>query len=404
MADEESEIRLTDIRLEDVVRLWRRSGRSEGTIHQYTLWVRRYQAYCFRQGIDQAARLSADGVARFARDYVGPRTHRQNSPEGRDGARNALRAWSWALRLLGHDVPDWRSEMRVLARLPSLLHRYSEYRMKVRGVAASTLDRDVKTATLFLSVLRSRRRTVANMRVSDLDAFVARVSRQVSARTAADTCSSLRAFLRFLHTISRARQDFASCVIAPRARHAARLPRALPWPDVRRLLKSIDRESLRGRRDFAILLPMASCDLGTAEICSLRLESVDWAGSILHVIRPKTGVPIELPLLPAVARALAGYIQRARPSHAIARELFVTSALPHTRLTGSAIRHLLRKHALAAGIKSLRVPLAVCAGEGTHFDSRIFARKRSTNSRAWSLKSGCRGRSKFRTPAMLSST
>jgi site-specific recombinase XerD len=234
--------------------------------------------------------------------------------------------------------------------LPAHLQEYAEYRVRHHGVAQSTLPRDVDVATQFLSALRLSGRSLSTARVSDLDDFVAGLARRMSARTVAGLCSSLRAFLRFEHATGRLRRDLAASVVAPRVRRDARPPRALPWKDVRRMLRLVDLVRPRGRRDFAALLMMASYGMGAAELCALRLEDIDWNGGVLRIRRAKTGVEIELPLMPAVARAIAAYLRNERPQHALAREVFVASQLPHTALTGAAVRHLVRKHARRAGI------------------------------------------------------
>src|SRR5436305_1168508 len=93
---------------------------------------------------------------------------------------------------------------------------------------------------------------------------------------------------------------------APRCRCGAtsqRPPRTLPWTDVQRILRAIGRSEAPGRRDFAIVLLLATYGLGAAEVLGIRLQDLDWQAGILRVRRPKTNMTIELPLLPAVAKA-----------------------------------------------------------------------------------------------------
>ena len=68
-----------------------------------------------------------------------------------------------------------------------------------------------------------------------------------------------------------------------------------------------------GKRDFAMLLLLATYGLGAAEILGLRLEDLNWSAGVLKACRPKTKVAIELPLLPSVARALTAYLRLERP-------------------------------------------------------------------------------------------
>jgi integrase len=99
-----------------------------------------------------------------------------------------------------------------------------------------------------------------------------------------------------------------------------------------------------------MLLMLASYGMGSAEVVSLRLDDFDWKAKILRVRRPKTGIAIELPLLPAVARAVAEYLRRGRPAPSMTREVFLSIAMPHRPTTSSALRHQVRKYASRAGI------------------------------------------------------
>lgn len=331
------------------MRVWRASGRSEATIAVYVLWVRKYRVHCRVQELDEVEALTRAAVIKYAIQYRGPRRGSRVKAITRFGARHALRAWSCALKLLGVNVPDWQP-------LPSprqwspLLTMYSQHRTEHRGVSAATLARDMDVASGFLRSLREDGRAPTTVRVIDIDRFVDELSVGRSRRTAASLCSALRCFLRFLTVIGRTRRDFASCVIAPRYRSDERPPRALPWTSVRHILRVIPRDTAIGRRDFAMFLLMATYGLGAGEVIGLCLDDIDWRANILRARRPKTDVPLELPLLPAIAKALAGYIQRGRPQHIKTRAVFVSVVLPHHRVSTSAIRSKVRKYARAAGI------------------------------------------------------
>ena len=110
---------------------------------------------------------------------------------------NALHAWCCALRALGVAAPPWRVK-REAPPLPPLLGEYRRFRKAHCGVSDSTLCRDIDTAAAFLALLRSRRRPIQQSRLKDVDVFVSNTAGRFSTSTVANTCSSLRAFLRFL--------------------------------------------------------------------------------------------------------------------------------------------------------------------------------------------------------------
>lgn len=315
----------------------------------YLHWVQRFRSYCKRTGHNEIQQCTLKGALSFGSAYRGPRRPNGVGAESRDCIRSALHAWSCALRTLGFTVPEW-APPRPKARLHPLIEEYSKYRTLHRGVAQTTLVRDVQIACEFMELLRSRNKSIRAARPRDLDAFVERMSKRHSRRIVATDCSCLRCFLRFLKSTGRIRQDLASAVSSPRIAFQASPPRALPWNDVRRIINAIPRSTKIGRRDYAMHLLMAAYGLGAAEIVTMRLNDISWEEQSLKVRRPKTGNPIELPLLPAVAKAVADYLNSGRPNHAAAREIFLTIAVPHKKIGSGVLRHRIRHYANIAGL------------------------------------------------------
>ena len=343
-------VNLIDDRERAVVVLWRKGHISSRTIQIYLQWVGRFRAFCEKRKLDETEQVTLTGVLRFTQAYAGPRLKaRRIAGQSRAIARNALHAWACSLRALGTPLPPWRDHNKT-SRLPPLLDEYCHYRRSHNGVSESTLIRDVDTARGFLAQLRLGRKSVERATLVDVDAFVRKEANRVSKRTVADTCSSLRAFLRFLQATGKLRSDLASGVLAPRVRQLERPPRTLPWSDVKRILRSIPRTRPPGRRDYAILLLMATYGLGAAEVLGLRFDDLDWKACILRARRPKTKVAIELPLLPAVANALSVYLRWERPPAKGTPYLFLRKNMPYKPITSAAIRHCIQHYAHLAGI------------------------------------------------------
>jgi integrase/recombinase XerD len=339
---------LIDERERRVVRLWRSGHLSWGSIRLYLSWVRRFRSYCQKQQLVETDQLTLTGVRQFTAKYVGPRIKRSLARSSCNTGRNALHAWFCALQVQDTSLRSWQVKSGPRS-LPPLLREYCQYRRAHNGVAEGTLRRDLKTAEAFREQVRQRTKG-GNITVADIDAFVGELSTRVSRQTVADTCSSLRGFLRFLYATDRLHHDLAKSVPAPRIRLAERPALALPWMDVRRILRSIPQSEAPGKRDFAMLLLMATYALGAAEVLSLRLEDVDWHAGILRIRRPKTSVLIELPILPQIAKALTAYLQKERPPAAQIRQIFLRANMPYESPTNSVIRHRIRYYARKAGV------------------------------------------------------
>jgi integrase len=119
---------------------------------------------------------------------------------------------------------------------------------------------------------------------------------------------------------------------------------------VQKILRSISRTKAPGKRDFAIVLLLAAYGLGAAEVLAIRLEDLDWQAGVLRVRRPKTNVSIELPLLPAVAKALTAYLRWERPPAKSVHSIFLRKNMPYEPITSAAIRYRIRYYARLAGI------------------------------------------------------
>ena len=343
------DLKLRDDRERSVVEVWRKGHLSVGTIVIYLQWVRRFRTYCEKRRLRETEHLTAVGIQRFIRAYAGPRLRGRVSAENsRNLAGNALHAWACALGALDVALPPWCE--KDAPPLSPLMKEYCHYRRAHNGVSESSLGRDVETACGFLRQLRRGTKSIARATLADVDAFVRTLASRLSKRTVADTCSSLRAFLRFLHMTGRLPADLAIGVIAPRYRTDERPPRALPWKDVQQILHSISRTAAPGRRDFAIVLLLATYGLGAAEVLAIRLEDLDWRAGVLRVRRPKTKALIELPLLPAVAKALTAYLRWERPPAKSVHSLFLRKNMPYEPITSAAIRYRIRHYARLAGI------------------------------------------------------
>jgi integrase/recombinase XerD len=101
-----------------------------------------------------------------------------------------------------------------------------------------------------------------------------------------------------------------------------------------------------------MLLLLATYGLGAAEVLALRLEDLDWKAGVLRTRRPKTKVEIELPLLPAVARALTAYLRWERPPAKATTKVFLSRRMPYTPITSGAIRHRIRLYAGRARVSA----------------------------------------------------
>src|SRR5439155_20969288 len=110
----------------------------------------------------------------------------------------------------------------------------------------------------------------------DVIRYIERHAQDWSPRTGKAMCWSLRAFLRYLHHRGLNARPLADCVPSMRRWKLATLPTYLSAAQVRKALDGCDRETVMGRRDYAILLLLAKLGLRADEVATLTLDDIDW--------------------------------------------------------------------------------------------------------------------------------
>jgi integrase/recombinase XerD len=237
---------------------------------------------------------------------------------------------------------------------------YRRYLERVRGLAASTIEAHGAMITKFLRFLDHdvRPQRLHDLRGAEVEAFLAHAGRHVGRGKMGQITAILRTFLRFLAAAGEGPVGLDAQVESPRVYRGARLPRALPWDAVRALLKSIDRTTPKGRRDFAMFLLIATYGLRASEVAALELDDIVWRTRLIRVPRPKVGASLLLPLTDEVASAVVDYLRRGRWA-STDRHLFLRVEAPLGPLGRGAVGDAFRAWARCAGI-----PLS--AGSGPH--------------------------------------
>ena len=229
-----------------------------------------------------------------------------------------------------------------------LVEEYSTYLAHERRLAASSIERYLGPARLFVSE-RERRDglDLEHLTARDVTAFVVSQCRTRRRGSAKVLVTALRSLLRFLFL-----QGYTTCPLAQAVPTATgwadqSLPRALGADAVTALLKSCDRHTVVGMRDFAILTLLARLGLRAGEVAALTLEDIDWHHGEM-VVRGKGGRQERLPLPADVGEAVVTYL-RHRPGFAC-RALFLKVRAPVTGLSSNGVQDVVRGSCLRAGL------------------------------------------------------
>jgi integrase/recombinase XerD len=336
---------------EDILRIWRADRCvQDSSAGVYLQWIKRFRAYCARHELDERAELTLSGALRFIEWYAG---RRRLDPRRLGNARTAMFGLSRVYQVMGLNPPAWRAPAPARPPATVLLREYADHLARRRGNPETTVHKKLAHIGKLLEHLTGSGKTWGTMALTDIDAFLIGCAERYARSTVTDIAGSVRCFARFLLATGYISIELAESVISPMRPKLERPRRALPWRDVQRLLRSVDTSLPGGLRDHALLLMMSTYGFGAGEVIRLQFQDIDWSAATLKVVRPKTGVAFMLPLLPAVAKALALYLRNGRPSHTPTRHVFVQMKMPFGPLSASsAVRHVLVKHAKAARLNA----------------------------------------------------
>ena len=186
-----------------------------------------------------------------------------------------------------------------------------------------------------------------------LGAFVAESASHLCATSVRGRCGVLRVFLRYLHRERLIAKDLSDCVEKSRTYRLSGVPRSIPWDDVRRMLDAVDRRTVAGKRDYAILVLLVTYGLRGREVAAMTLDDVDWKRERLRVPERKAGHSTGYPLSPTVGAALLDYLQHGRPK-TTERRIFLRVLAPQGPITDGAISGRVAYYMHRAGISVRR--------------------------------------------------
>lgn len=240
-----------------------------------------------------------------------------------------------------------RSPWPLQTAVPGLL----EHLRDERGLRPDTLRGYEHHLRVFERFLQSAEIVdLSKLTPSILNKFLLQSTARMSALGRQGRAGVLRVLLRFMHRQGHIASDLSRAIPRGRTYKHASIPRAIPWSDVQRVIESVDRRSVGGKRDYAILMLLATYGLRSQEVAALELSAIDWSRSQFHVLSRKAGNSTSYPLAASVGAAIIDYLRNARPQ-CTDRHVFLTLAAPYRRLGHWAVSGRAGMYLRRAGIK-----------------------------------------------------
>ncbi len=234
------------------------------------------------------------------------------------------------------------------------------------GLAKNTLEayrRDLNQFARWLETQQGKKLLEAN--VADIQSYLGHQFRKKTrSSSAARLLSTLKRFYRYGLRQGRIKSDPTLKIDSPKLPRS--LPKSLTEDDVESLLAAPAVERALGLRDKAMLETIYASGLRVSELVTLKLGQVSQDMGVVRVM----GKGSKERLVPLGEESLAWirrYLKEARPALLGARssdDLFVTAR--GSAMTRQMFWHLLRRHALKAGLKKPISPHTLRHAFATH--------------------------------------
>lgn len=249
-------------------------------------------------------------------------------------------------------IPVEKASVHRLSSTERCVQAYVEYLREARALAAPTIINYVPFVRSFLEdCFGDGRVRLSRLCAGDVIRFVQRQAPRLHLKRAKLMTTALRSFLRYVCYRGDITLDLAAAVPVVANWSMPSIPRAIPPEQIRQLLASIDRQTVVGLRDYAILLLLARLGLRAGEVAFLELDDIDWNTGHFNV-HGKSGLHSGLPLPTDVGRAIATYLQHGRP-RSTSRRVFLRVVAPISGFKGAGTVDCIVRHSLQrAGINA----------------------------------------------------
>lgn len=214
--------------------------------------------------------------------------------------------------------------------LPSLLLRFSEH-LRLRGLSVKTIAKYERSLSKLLPLLGD---DPQEYDIKTVRQTIGKSAKQHSLPETKIQTTTLRAYLRFLAVEQLCLPDLDCAVPTVAQWKLSSMPRYITAQEIERVIDSCDIDTQKGVRDRAVILLLSRLGLRGGDIVEMRLDDINWNEGTLRV-KGKGHREDLLPLPQDVGDAMLAYLDKARPTVAVA-QLFLCLNAPHRPFSSSS--------------------------------------------------------------------
>ena len=281
---------------------------------------------------------------------------------------------------------------------PQQFHKiYTDYQsyLTQKGQKISTVTSKASRVKIFFTYLDSCGiQDLASLEFQNITAFFSFLKDKYASNARSNIQFTLRDFLRYAEDRRILSPGFSNYIQTIYSNRDERLPSTYNQDELNSILRSVDRTTVIGKRDYAVLLLLIRLGLRSSDIRHLAIQDLHWNENTIEFYQQKTGIYQKLPVTDEIKHALADYIKNSRPD-AKGDTIFVRTNAPYEALSSScSVYRILNKymgkaciitegkrhgphsmrHSLSSNLLSEGTPLPVITGILGHSSSEATKR------------------------------
>lgn len=329
------------------------SGSTRTALHHVTA----FGEYLLTKGIDSASEIDESDLDAFVESY-------RSAPRRSGTKRQAPKGSVSMLETLRGDLRNLLAYLRGIGivsplatvRIPGedLVEDYLSFLRIHRGFAQKTLDLHRRWSMVFVQALSSQIPPVeisSKLTCAAVQAVVVDIAGPLGRRCRQILTTTVESFLRHLRGAGVIPNSCLPFLPRLKSHAMASLPSCIEPKDIERTLQQVDRSSPLGRRNYALLVLVATYGLRAGEVVGLRLEQLHWRRKAIVVRQTKTRRGLELPMVLRVQEALVDYLRQGRPATKD-RHVFQKVHAPRGPISRGILYDVVRKALIRAGVKA----------------------------------------------------
>jgi integrase len=265
-----------------------------------------------------------------------------------EGTMKAQRRAIFLLQLKMEARPYATMAHRIEHKFPGEIGRIAEEYIEAYSREhrlSENSERDMKRSlSLFSEAIEAKGCSLSDLSLSIVKGFFSSTQNQTYSRLIV-----VRRFVSFLCREYGLDKDMQLWLQDFKLTKEKNIPSVYSADEIVALEKSFPRNSLTGKRNYAMVLLASRLGLRSGDIARLKFSDIDWDRNVINIIQHKTSVPVELPLLKDVGEALIDYIMNGRQK-SDSQYIFLKINAPIRPINSYSVGNAVHRHLIEAGI------------------------------------------------------